>query len=300
MKQRLRNFMFRFFLAPSTGEPLAALRISIALLLLYESWKLAPHLDLLFGDRGILQAHLMTVITGPVIPYWLSNAGYSASDFLKGLECVHVLAALWFLVGFQTRAATIILFLTEMTFVNSGYLSSYGVHRYLHIFLFLLVFFPANGAWSIDLWRRGRSRPVTALNTFGLRYLQLFFLATYVNAGVSKMFGEDWWTGSAIWEVLNSPEFAYFDFTWLAQVPWLTVVFAWGTLVIETFYIFAVWIPRLRLPWVLGIMGLHLGIALFVGLQLFGYGMMLFNLALFLVPVSQRVFQRENRPPAPV
>jgi hypothetical protein len=286
---RLRDF----WLKPSVGYPLAALRIVIGYMVLFESLACLPNIDDLYGQMGYFQAHLMDALVGASLPGLSARWGVSPeaySLFLRGLYALQMLLGASFLVGFQTRRVGVGLWLTQTLIVNSGYVSVYGVHRYLHNLIFLAMWMPMARVWSVDQWRH--PQPVTARSgpTLGLRLVQIFILMTYVDAGLAKSAGTDWWNGEAIWNALNLPEFRQFDFAWLAQLPWLAKALSRATLFLETFYIIGVWIPRLGRAWVFAIIGMHLGIAFFMGLTLFGTSMALVNVALFLVPASPSRF----------
>jgi hypothetical protein len=56
---------------------------------------------------------------------------------------------------------------------------------------------------------------------------------------------------------------------------------SWFTMAVETGYCVAMWVPRLRVVWMAGIIVLHLGIALFLGLRLFGVIMILLTISAF-------------------
>lgn len=281
-----------FFTAPSDGRGLAALRIALGAAMVVEALLVFPYLVQLYGPFGYLQADLIEAITGRAIPGLLSRAGLEPSLYgalLTSFFLLHLSFALAFTVGFKTRAATIGLWITQTIVLNSGYYSSYGVDRYFQNFLFMLALVPAVKLWSVDAWREGKGVTPRSEWTFALRMVQLFLLATYADAGFSKGLGQDWWDGEAIWRVLNQPEFRRYDFHWLAQVPFVPVFLGWSTMVIEGFYFAAAYTRRLGPVWVLAIMGLHLGIATFMGgLTLFGCTLAAVNAAVFLVPRFQR------------
>jgi hypothetical protein len=159
------------------------------------------------------------------------------------------------------------------------------VDRYFQNFLFLLLLVPAVRVWSVDAMREGKDQTPRSSWTFGLRLVQVFLLMTYADAGISKAFGSDWWTGEAIWRTLNQPEFNRFNFLWLHHVPFIPVVIGWATMFIEGFYFAAAYVKRIGTAWTLAIVGLHLGIASMMGgLTLFGGTLAAVNVAAFLVP----------------
>src|SRR5690606_1870260 len=149
---------------------------------------------------------------------------------MEAINILYMCALVLMLLGLYTRWATIIVWLSHIFIMNAGHLSIYGVDRYMHVFLFYLVFAPSGKTWSIDAWRNGTLVSVCASNRFFLRVLQIQLSLTYLNAGLAKMYGSDWWNGEAIWRVINMPEFRQFDMTWIASFPALLLVLCWGTL----------------------------------------------------------------------
>lgn len=86
---------------------------------------------------------------------------------------------------------------------------------------------------------------------------------------------------------------------WLAQWPHFSMVIGWGTLALEIGYCVFIWPQRTRRFWVAGIVGLHVGIMIFMGLHLFGLIMSLLTACLFGLsaephvarPVAKRSFE---------
>lgn len=78
----------------------------------------------------------------------------------------------------------------------------------------------------------------------------------------------------------------------MGDIPLIPKVLGWTTLFLETFYFIGVWIPGIGILWTLAMIGMHLGIAAFMGLVNFGMTMALMNVALFLLPLERRSFQK--------
>ena len=286
--KRFKDGWNRFFLAPSQGEALSALRIVVGLAMLVEAVVLWPYRNELFGPMGFLQVHLLDFLTGPTIPGLAVQHGVPVGTylvFLKVVYLVHVGSLVFFTLGAGTGAMAVAVWLTKAFLVNSGNYSSYGVDSYFHNIAFLLALFPCGRHWSLDSWRRKEAAAPLPSCTLGLRMIQIFLLMTYINAGVGKGVGAQWWTGEAIWGSLNLPEFSHFgSFAWMASVPWVPRLLGWATVLIEALYFLGVWIPRLGTAWVLAIAGMHLGIALFMGMYQFGITLAAINVVLFLEP----------------
>jgi hypothetical protein len=285
--RRARDAVDRFFFVPSPPAPLALLRIALGVMMMMEAFGVRGSLDDLYGPLGFLQADLMGSVSATTLPYyyrWVESFGLSYSECLHILFGVRWLFLLGFTFGLGTRLCTGVLWVMQGALVYSGLLSSYGVDRYFHVLLFLLLFLPAGEALSLDnvvLLRRPRP---SAYATFGLRVVQLALLITYLDAGLSKAAGHEWWNGEAIWRVLNLPDFRQAYFFWLADWPMVPKLLGWGTLLFETFYFAGVWLPYVGVAWTLAIIAMHLGIAAFMGLGIFGVSLALVNACVFLVP----------------
>ena len=252
--------------ATDQNRILTAFRICLGLLMMLESFQIWSSIDSLYGPYGFLEAGLMNAISGwsaPSFADFFELHGINYLSFLHLLFWVRWIFLLTFTFGFWQRTSTAALWLFQVVIMASGSVSSYGVDRYFHVFLFILVWMPLlKPEWT-------------------LRVMQIALLITYINAGASKAVGVEWLNGEAVWRVFNLPEFSRISFLWMAQLPWLPMILGWATLLFEIFYIVGVWIPRLRLVWILAIIGMHLSIALFMGLVNFGVAMALINIILF-------------------
>jgi len=103
-------------------------------------------------------------------------------------------------------------------------------------------------------------------------------------SALEKASGEQWWNGEAMFRSLNIPDYSFMDLHWMASVPALPIFLGWGVLIIEGFYFVLIWPRATRNWWILGTCLLHVGIAIFLRLQIFGILMCIPTLALFAVP----------------
>ena len=69
--------------------------------------------------------------------------------------------------------------------------------------------------------------------------------------------------------------------SWLAHAPWLSMALGWVALATEGLFFILIWPKRTRYYWIALTASLHIGIALFLGLQLFGAIMCVFVISLF-------------------
>ncbi len=188
------------------------------------------------------------------------------------------------LLGYRTRLAACLAWLTHTALITSSYMSSYGVDQFAQIGLFYCLWFPVGHALSLDR-AAGRVRGAPTFDSWlGLRILQLHVCIIYLASGVAKSLGEQWWNGEAVWRaVMSSPLDGPIDCSFLATVPWLAKGLCWMTLALEAGVVAFVWHPRLRKLWLLGIVGMHMSIALLMNLWTFSATMIVFDLAAFAV-----------------
>jgi hypothetical protein len=283
-----------FLSAPASARPLAVLRIGLAAVLLLQAWAVWGSIEELYGSLGLVQQPIIDALVPTGVPRasWLGEAlaplGITEAASLNGLFLAYVLSLLALLLGWHTRTAAVLAWLTHLMFKASGFATSYGALEFAHIGLFYCMLMPVGHALSLD--RRAGRTPAgpTAGARLSLRVLQLHLCVVYLSSGFWKATGEQWWSGEAVWRALMRPDLAQMDFSWLAQVPWLAALACWGTLAIELGYPMFIWHRRTRVPMALATLGLHAGIAAALGLLSFSALMALLTIAAFLVSAEPR------------
>lgn len=283
-----------FFFMPSGAAPLAFFRMSIALLGLVQLYWLRHDILLLYGENGLVR----WIITENVIGKealrlgWLSSltakAGMSSDATVYSLIIVYALSLVGMLSGIFTRGWAIIALLLHYTLTNTAFMSAYGVESFLHIALFYCAVMPVSAAFSPAAARTEPSW--NGWNTLSLRVLQLHLCLVYMSTGLEKSMGVQWWNGEAIWRSVMQMQYGQYEMSWLANWPWVAKIACWGTLLLEIAYPVMIW-TRWRGWWLSGIVLMHLGIAVMLGLQLFAAIMILFNLSAFGWPYLLRYWQ---------
>ncbi len=117
---------------------------------------------------------------------------------------------------------------------------------------------------------------------WGLRMLKLQYTSVYLFAGLAKLCSPAWWSGAAMIYVLRSPDYGGRMIPTAAEVP-TEVAFglAWATIIAELFFAVGLWSGRTRRWAMLGVIGLHLSMALTIRISLLFHGLMLLHLVLF-------------------
>ena len=163
-----------------------------------------------------------------------------------------------------------------------------------------LMIAPCGSVYSIDAWLRDRRAmksnwlpgpDKSTLTTISTRVLQIHLCIVYLFGGISKLRGDMWWDGTALWFAAASYEYQSMDLTWIGRFPLLTALLTHATIFWETFYCGLVW-PRGTRPWTLAMAVLvHAGIGLFLGMVTFGSMMIVANGAFVTPETTRRIFQ---------
>ena len=306
-----------FFFTPSVPYTHAAIRVMAGLMILYihfcfsfwlgeyvgpRAWITQPVVDMLRVEATEYPSLPMDWVNDPSNPSTIYKGMTTFSIFyhvtdMPSVWLVHagILAAnLMLVLGFMTRFAAVATWIGAISYIQRAQTSLFGLDTLTSIFLFYLCLAPCGAVWSVDSWlaaRRARRlglpapKPVaTSGATFVQRLMQIHFAIIYIGAGTSKLMGNSWWGGTAVWGVMANSSFAPLEFeayyqglAFLCRHRWLweivmssLVVF---TLVVELGLPFIVWFPRARWIIMCGSLLLHTGIGYIMGLTVFGISM---------------------------
>ena len=174
------------------------------------------------------------------------------------------------LAGFLTRISTIFCCVLHIAFLNTGFSTRYGADSFTQMALFYALFFPLNTTFSIDnLIGIGKWQAKSVLAGIFIRLVQIQLCVVYLTSAIEKSRSAQWLNGEAIWRALMLPVFNTYNFSWLAQYPFLAVGAGYLVMLIEVGYAFFMWRKGMRVIWFFLVLGLHLSIALFMGLWYF-------------------------------
>ena len=285
----------RFWFTPAQPHTLAAIRICGGLMLLYTHAVWTIDLVDFLGPHSWLTPDAIAAMNRGL------GQGSYAWSYLNWIESpallwtVHLAALVVFLLltlGLFTRGMAVLAWVITMSYCHRLNGTLFGLDQINAFIATYLMFGDSGGVWSLDRWlarRRGEEtsvRPAVGTN-IAIRLLQLHMCVIYLFGGIGKMRGDMWWDGSALWFAFATLEYQSLDMTWTVHHRWLLALFTHITVFWETFYCFLVW-PKLTRPIALGLaVGVHLGIAVCLGMKTFGLVMIIGNLA-FLYPETVR------------
>lgn len=194
-------------------------------------------------------------------------------------------AAIAFTLGWHTRIATVaVLVLHTLSSFSDGIYMDQS-ENFLRIALIYLVFMRAAEHWSLDARRHARKarirssrfEPYTvqihnaAITGFGLHICLI-----YVASAMFKTQGSNWQNGTALFYPLNIPHFQPFpELSSLADSNALFImVGSYVSVYVQLFFPFMLLNKYLRKVALLGIVCMHLGIAVLMGLPFFSFFML--------------------------
>lgn len=279
----------RFWFTPSDPHTLALLRILAGAMLLYTHLVWSKDLIAFLGPHSwIPREASMELHRGT---YAWSHLWYIDSPAILWAQHVVVLVVMaMFMVGLFSRVTSVLACLLTISYCHRLEGALFGLDQVNAMLAMYLMLGPCGAVYSVDRWIAKRKagddlpRPVATTGcNIAIRLIQVHMCILYLFGGISKMRGEMWWDGTAVWYAISNLEYQSLDMTWLIRYPWLIALLSHVTVIWEASYCFLVW-PRATRPIVLGLaVCVHGGIALFLGMITFGTVMIIANMA-FLPP----------------
>jgi hypothetical protein len=246
----------------------------------------------------------------PFVAFAGAQAGGPA--FWLGYVALGV-SALALLVGWHGRIAAVVTLWLYAGLTASNPIAVDQTDNAVRLFLFYFCFADLSRVWSLDARRRGRREArghkavgsrshlitrlrdeagwvPTLLHNAALVAVAGQLFVVYVIAGLSKVQGELWRDGTAIYYPLHVDRFAPWPaLSGLLTASGVLVAFAtWFAVAVQLFFPFLLLRRWTRVVGLLGVSAMHIGIGLFMGLPLFSLAM----LAADMIFIRTVTFQR--------
>jgi hypothetical protein len=289
---RCQRWLAEFLFPLESDLWLACLRVGLGLQVIFYALSLRGDWRDMFGPnanglvgREIAEAILASdSVFAPRIT-WLttvgSQVGLSEEAVLSLIWWLLLIAGGFLLMGLFSRGAAIAAWFIHLCAVGSGELLLYGADCFTSIGLFYLMLAPLPDSHTLDAhWRHVRRDDPRLLGLFR-RVLQLHLCLVYFFGGIAKSLGSGWWNGESVWRALTRPPFNVISPDILVSWRYLFPVAGILICILETGYIFFIWPKRTRLLWLICTLGVHVGIAITMGLYLFSFVMIVLNIAAF-------------------
>jgi len=293
-----------FWFADAPPHSLGLLRILAGAMLFYTVFVWGLKFQDFLGDDGFNSAALLKELQIPTAPtaflsfWWIVPEQYVQTVHIASLTILAL-----FTLGIFTRLTSLLSLLIAVSYSHRAMLANYGLDQINSILIFYLTLSRCGDAYSFDRlayrYRQARrqlhlgvipsiSQPTAHwTNNLATRLLQFHYCVIYFAAGTSKLQGESWWNGEALYRALVNYEYQTLDLTWLARYPYVLNFLTHLTIFWEISFCFLVWNRHLRpLVLLLGT-GMHLGIGAFFGMWTFGSAM-IFGYLAFISPTTVR------------
>ncbi len=302
----------RFWFTARDPQSLAVIRIACGAMLAYVHLIWASVINDFMGVNAWMSAELVRSLHRDDWAWsWL---WYTENPVWLGLhQFLAIVVSLMMMVGLFTRVAVPIAWWMTLMVCHRLTGALFGLDQMVVMLAMYLMISHCGSVWSVDaiLRRRfedqGRLQPTswrawlwpaptaTINNNLATRLIQLHLCVIYLFGGLSKMRGEMWFDGSAMWYTAVNYEYQSLDITWIGRWRFLVASLTAITIFWETFYVALIW-PRLTRPIMLAIAVLvHGGIAVALGMVTFGSIMIIANLAFIEPRLMQRLYNRIRR-----
>ena len=246
----------RFWFAPVDARPLAAFRILLGLFLAGYFLAFAPHVDVLFSDRGVYLPVLIPDVAPPAAVAW--------ALWTLTLAACGALA-----LGWRTRVVTpLVLALFAWHWGLNLAVRNTAYDRLILLLLGIAALAPLDAVWALR--PTGRARPAL-VPAWGPRLLGLQLALLYLGSGVWKLLSPGWRDADMLPLTLAGPWGTplAFDVVGLGLPRWFWLGMALGVIGFEVAAGFTLWVPRLRLLTLAAGAAFHVGVALLLSLPQF-------------------------------
>lgn len=248
-----------------------------------------PDLTLWFGESGVLPAQTAWDLQRAWVPSVLRLLP-ATDTVLWVCYAVYAAQAILLLLGVAPRFNAVCLFVWLCSFQSRNPILWDGEDNVIRLAGLWLMFMPLHRVWRRDLLLRripspiaGDALPNATAPAWGLRMLQLQMCLIFLDTFWSKIQGEPWQAGTALYYAMRLDDFARLWIVpeFLISTPWVVRVITYSVLVIEFSIPILVWFRETRRPALVIALAFHLGCFVMMHLFLF-HPIMLCGWAAFL------------------
>lgn len=284
-RRRCRGVWNRFWFQRQDPSLVGLIRVCTGVMLVYSHFVWGLQLFDFFGDHAWVSPELVRELQRDQFQF--SYLLWFGDEWLVWAHRLAFLPLIAFALGYQTRLTSILAVIIHMSYGRGQPTATFGLDQILAFLTLYLaygfLFTPSSQrAFSIDRWLWARSqRKGDASNaptlppSYGahltLRLIQIQMCLVYFFAGISKLQGDSWWNGEAMWLAFSNEEYANsLSMLWTSRFPAILALLGHATVFWEVSFAALVWNKSLR-PIVLtfGLL-MHLGIGLFLSMWTFG------------------------------
>jgi hypothetical protein len=256
----MRNAFRKLFLPSDRLVALAILRILLAIVVLFKIVSLWPSHEFVFGESTLFDAPTSSSRILFVIParfVW---------DHPMAFYCVYSVAATAMAFGIGRNFGVLAVYIFTEVSQNMTWLLCDGGDNLLKFSLLYLI-----AADSFSILSLNRSLPPSGYSVRNLftnvsvALLIGHLCLVYLISGLGKAHAEVWYNGTALYYIMNGERFQGTKFNeMLGSNALFSVLGSYGTIILESVFGFAVFVPRLRIPTLIAGVMMHVGIFFFM------------------------------------
>lgn len=279
--------------APVSPYPLAVFRILFGIILLLNGLFLFPDIHTWFSNQGIFSLELAKSMIGKdrLNVFLLGDS----PQVVAVVFWVYMAASAALTAGISARKMALVVFVCLASFGHRNIYILHSGDTFLRLASFLLIFSPSGAALSVESYLQEiPPRPIPAT---GLRLLQFQVCLIYFAAFLFKAKGAKWIDGTAVYIVQQLTEFARFPLPDFMRTFAASKIQTWGTVAIEGLFPLLVWFKDTRIPVIVALVALHIGIEYSMNIQLFEWTLIA-STSLFLTEGDIRRFLWPLKPSA--
>jgi hypothetical protein len=277
--QRIGRSWNRFWFRRVDTRLVCLMRILVGLSAICYLMTYIGNIDEWFGLQGILPSETVRILTGAESgdsPVYRWSYWYYIDDpfMLNTLLVAELLVVAAFTAGLMTRATSILSYVAIVAHVHRAPMISGQWEPVLCMLLLYLCIAPCGARWSVDAWRKrsdaedAPEEPSLSAN-LALGLMQVHLAGFYLMMGLTKLGGETWWTGEAVWWLIAHSESRLIDLTNLHSTPLLINAWTHAIVFYELSFAVLIWVRDAR-PLLL-LMGLIMWVSLAMLTGLVGF-----------------------------
>ena len=273
----------RFWFEPSHPATVSALRIVAGVATLCYLLSATTELVNLFAADGLLpNAAVITAMRQrPDIPNIRFSLLYYLNEpaMLWIFHAVSIGVAAAFTAGLFTRITNVLSLVIMLSWVHRAPMLTGLFEPLLTMLLLYLCLAPSGACYSLDSRRKSQPLQFSWLATVSIRLLQVHLCLFYLMFALTKLGGQVWWGGGAVYLMMAQSESRLVDLTFLRSSIFAINVWTHAIVLFEFAYAILIW-QRILRPLLMGLSVLMwLSAGLLTGQVEFALLMIALNLA---------------------
>jgi hypothetical protein len=287
---------WRWWTEPVRAERLAALRIGVGIVLLFDALvHYLPQAGDFFGANSLGSPEVFS--QNPLEKWrWSILRGLEDPALARALLLVWAIAAIGLITGVLARTSAFIAWVLSVSVIGANWYLHNSGDNVRSIELFYLMLTPCAAAWSLSESPDGSGRP-KYIAPWALRLLFIQLALIYFLNGFYKLLGHDWRAGNVMHYVMANLAWTRISFAELPLPPIATQLLTWTVLAWELGFPALACMPSTRkIALWMGVL-FHIGTGVFLPLGPFPLYMICLYLPL--VPWEQyvdRKLEAKRRP----